>query len=993
MMQLERKLVEEPVIENLQRKGWRYVEAKDLKRVSIEEPLLIEDLRRKIFEINEDVELTDEDVRNVITKLQGAFTDQNGHKEILRYFKYGVSIKTEKERVVKDIQLFDYSDIGRNDFVCANQVEFLGRDKIRLDVLLFVNGIPLVNIECKNPYTGKEDYFSAYRQIKRYEKTVPELYKYVQIGVGFAEKVKYFPIVPWVEDVKQEVWRWEGVDDGEAIFEMLKPEVLLDILRNFIFVWEFRGEMTKVIGRYMQYRAVNKIFQRVRDNLEGRTDKNKGLIWHWQGSGKTLTMIFSAYKLYNYMGKPTIFFIVDRKELEDQFDKALSSLDLNFGFEKVESIEGLREILVYDSYRGKRGVFLTLIHKFNLDEEFILEELLKFGQIGKRKDVVCFLDEVHRSQYGVLALKMRQVLANAFFFGFTGTPISYRDRNTYKEFGYIREGDPELYLDRYFIDEAERDGFVVPIVYELRKEEVNLRDKDLEWYLKKVDVEDISDEVELVDVEERVKRKINEITVFLENPKNIEVICEDIAGHFWGNFDGKFKGLIVTGSRRACVRFKKVLDGYLDPSYSEVVMTFKEDDEEISEYMKVLRERYGMYDVGEIVKRVIDRFRKEEYPKLLIVTDMLITGFDEPRLGVLYLYKILKGHRLLQTIARVNRPYEQKPVGLLVDYVGVFKHIQKALEVYSKEDVEMIRKRVMDRDKEEEEFMKILGDLERIFGGLVGKFDKGVFDRAIEILKVRGDEFVSLYVELRKRFEFLRSEGRILKVLQKYRWFSVLYEYYKRLLRPDIDEVKLERYFRRTIDLIHNLIEPTGLLKLEPRLIDLEYIKKLKGSAGLTEAQRYVGVLTALKHICILKGRNPIYKSIAQRVRELVERWQGGVDIMELSGEIDRVLDYINEKEVEREQKKLDDVEFGIKLIFEDSLSFVSGEAERLAKEVYAMVKGNLYSGWNQNPAIKKLVERKVREFLAEIKPKYKISYEQYDKLHKQIFELILDYA
>jgi type I restriction enzyme R subunit len=246
---------------------------------------------------------------------------------------------------------------------------------------------------------------------------------------------------------------------------------------------------------------------------------------------------------------------------------------------------------------------------------------------------------------------------------------------------------------------------------------------------------------------------------------------------------------------------------------------------------------------------------------------------------------------------------------------------------------------------------------------------------------------------LRKRFEFLRSEGRILKVLQKYRWFSVLYEYYKRLLRPDIDEVKLERYFRRTIDLIHNLIEPTGLLKLEPRLIDLEYIKKLKGSAGLTEAQRYVGVLTALKHICILKGRNPIYKSIAQRVRELVERWQGGVDIMELSGEIDRVLDYINEKEVEREQKKLDDVEFGIKLIFEDSLSFVSGEAERLAKEVYAVVKGNLYSGWNQNPAIKKLVERKVREFLAEIKPKYKISYEQYDKLHKQIFELILDYA
>jgi type I restriction enzyme, R subunit len=275
---------------------------------------------------------------------------------------------------------------------------------------------------------------------------------------------------------------------------------------------------------------------------------------------------------------------------------------------------------------------------------------------------------------------------------------------------------------------------------------------------------------------------------------------------------------------------------------------------------------------------VIDRFRKEEYPKILIVVDMLITGFDEPKLAVIYLYRILKNHRLLQTIARVNRPHEGKPSGFLVDYVGVFKYINKALKAYTEEDFNVINKKFLDIKAQKEKFMKIVEDLEKIFDGLVGKFEEEAFDKVLEILKKvdKGNYFSSKYSELRKIFEFLKSQELDFEVLEKYKWFSCVYEYYyKKLIRPDIDESKVEKYFKRTIELIHNLIEPTGLLKLEPRLIDLEYIKKLKGSAGLTEAQRYVGVLTALKHICILKGRNPIYKSIAQRVRELVERWQG----------------------------------------------------------------------------------------------------------------------
>jgi len=990
-MQLEKKLVEYWAIEKLKEKGWNYVESERLNRPDIDEPLLVEDLKRKILEINKDFELTEDDLKAVINKLRGAFTDQNGHKEILRYFKYDIPIKTEKERIVRHVQLFDYKSPERNEFVFTNQIEFLGRDKIRLDLLLFVNGIPLGNIECKNPYTNKADYHDAYRQIKRYERTVPELYKYVQIGIGFAEKVKYFPIVPWLEDVKQEIWRWDEEKEEKAIFEMLKPEVLLDIIKNFLFIREFRGEMTKVIGRYMQYRAVNKIYQRVMENLAGRTDKNKGLVWHWQGSGKTLTMIFSAHKLFFELGKPTIFFIVDRRDLERQFNDELSSLDLNFSFEKIESIGHLKEVLTYDDYKGKRGVFLTLIHKFNLLESFILDEIQKHGEIGKRKDVICFLDEVHRSQYGILALKMKNVLANAFFFGFTGTPVSSKDRNTYKEFGYIREGDPELYLDRYFIDTAERDGFVVPIMYELRKEEVHLKEQDLDWYLEQVDVDDIADDRELKNIEEVVKKKINEITVFLENRKNIDVICQDIAKHFKENFDGKFKGLIVTGSRKACVRFKEILDRYLDSKYSEVVMTFDKEDEEIKKYKERLIERFNRNDTEEIVKDIIEKFRKEEYPKLLIVTDMLITGFDEPKLAVLYLYKVLKNHRLLQTMARVNRPYEQKPAGLLVDYVGIFKYIGRAFKVYAHEDVKLIKEKIIGKEEAEREFNEFLEKLENLFKGLIGNFERESFDRAMEILKDKGDEFVFLYRELRMRFEFLRSEGKILEVLTKYKWLSALYEYYKKLLKPDIDETKLEKYFQRTIGLIHELIEPAGLKRVEPKAIDLDYIKQIKGS-DLTPTQKYIGILTALKHICILREKNPIYKSIADRVRELVEKWQEGEDILELAQSIEEVLNYINEKEEEKKKTELNDLEFGVKLIFENRLKIKPEEIEDLAKRIYIEIKDSLYPNWDQNPATSKYVERKIREFLTEIKPKYKLTYEDFDKLHGEIYSFVSQY-
>jgi len=991
MMQLEKKLVEEWIIEKLKEKGWRYLKPEELKRVGREEEgLLVDNLRKKILEINKNIPLTEEDLKKVINKLQIAYADQNGHKEILRYFKYGIPIKTEKEKIVRHIQLFDYENSQSNEFILTNQFEFLGKEKIRLDILLLINGIPLVNIECKNPYTYKKDYHDAYKQIKRYEKVAPELYKYIQIGIGFAEEIRYFPIVPWLEEVKQEIWKWEGCKEDEAIFEMLKPEVLLDILKNFIFVREFKGEMTKVIGRYMQYRAVNKIYQRVIDRINGKTDKNKGLIWHWQGSGKTLTMIFAAHKLYFKLGKPTILFIVDRKDLEEQFNGELSALDLNFTFERIESIDKLKEILVYDDYKGKRGVFLTLIHKFRIDET-ILEELARYSEINKRKDVICFLDEVHRTQYGILAMKMKNILKNGFFFGFTGTPISYQDRNTYEKFGYITEN--ELYLDKYFIDEAEKDGFVVPIIYELRKEEVKLKDEDLEWYIKEITPDDISDELELKNLDEQIRKRINEITVILENKKNIEIICQDIAKHFRDNFDNKFKGLIVTASRKACVRFKNLLDKYLPKEYCEVVMSYNSDDEEeLAEYKSDLINRFKINDTDEINKKIIEKFKKEAYPKLLIVTNMLITGFDEEKLAVLYLYKLLKNHRLLQTMARVNRPAKEKPAGLLVDYVGIFKYLEKAFKFY--EEKEAIKDKIISKKEAEDKFNEILNKLENLFKDLIGRFEREIFDQAMDILRDKGEEFVRLYQGLRRWFEFLKSEESdfILKNLVKYKWLTCLYFYYKKLFRPDIDEEKWEKYYKKTIAVIQDLIEPSNLKKFEPKMVDLNYIRELK-LANYSEKMKLIGILNALSYICVLNKRNPIYKSIADQVRAIVERWNSGEDIFNLKPEIYYILDYVEAKEQEREKKKINDLEFGIKLILEKKKIL---EAEIWAKELFQKIKELLHPDWHRNPAMLKEVERRVRGYLAkfwpQLKKEYQLTYEDFKNLAEEIWEYVKEY-
>ncbi|HOL22198.1 MAG TPA: HsdR family type I site-specific deoxyribonuclease [bacterium] len=997
MEKYEKKLVEDYIGEKLEEIGWKFVVAGELKRESTREPLLFENLKEAITRINRDKNIGDEEIKKVMDEIKLLQNEQEGIKKFLHYLKYGIGIKFEKERVVKIVDLIDYENPDNNEFIFSKQVHFRGSDLIIPDIVLYVNGIPLVEIECKSPVDIRTDWQSGYNQIKNYEKIVPELYKYVQIGISLCEKVRYFPIVPWTEKGDVYIWKKDKLPEDEAIIDFLTPCTLLDILRNFLFIREQYGEIKKVICRYMQYNAVNKIYNRVIGNIKGTEDKNKGLIWHWQGSGKTLTMIFASHKLYfdKHLENPSIFIIVDRKELEEQMKEELSSLKLNFSFELVENVRGLKEIITYDNFRGKRGVFLTLIHKFSPDEKFLPEEIP--NSISERKNVICFLDEVHRSQYGLLAACMKSVLKNAFYFGFTGTPISERERNTYMEFGYpLKE---EGYLDRYFLDQSQRDGFTVPLIYQLRLENLHINEKDIKFFIEKIEEDEFKGDVDFYpDVSERVRKRLNYINVILESENRIEKISKDIAEHFKENIDGKFKGMVVCGSRKAAVLYKKYLDLYLPPEYSEVVMTFGLGDKEpIKSFYSLWKMRHPEFpDDDRKIKKIVEDFKEKEFPKIIIVTDMLITGFDAPILQVIYLDKLLKKHRLLQTIARTNRPYnDMKEAGLIIDYAGVIKHLNYALREYYRGDVKGL---LFDFNSLFEEFEGLIENMRGMFKGIGLKIERENLLEGVEILKddrIR-EEFFSEYKKARKIFELLTSHSQKLKYLKEFKWFTAVYEYYKKLTMDEEEEKYIERFFKKTLDIVHKSFEVEEIKNVQAiSKIDLKNIEKLKKSL-LPEKERVINIIFALsKLVLVEKLKSPAYKSIAERVENLIRQWKERKFDTELLFEEEKgIIREIERVEIEKENLGFDDFDYGIFSILKDDIK----EKERMkikeyVEEIRKLIKEDMIENWMENPALKQNIERKTREFCLKLKNAYGLSYETFDLLHKKLTDFIKEYA
>ena len=946
---------EKPIIERLKAESWTYRRGFEILEDE-KEPLLTSRLKQAIKRINK---VGEKEAEEVITILKTIPFGVEGSRRILDYIKDGVPLKDKEDNTIKTVQLIDYENPNNNEFLVANQVGYPFKTKIP-DIVLYINGIPLVIIECKRL---KKSWKKAYKQIKGYEKEMPELFKYVQFGVAIGDKVVYFPIVPWLKDVPVYEWKGESFDDLDNLAELLTPSTLLDILRYFIFYRENKGVFTKVLPRYMQYRAVGKVVERAVSYAKGEIERNKGLIWHWQGSGKTLTMIFSAYKIKRLLGNPTIFFVVDRRELEEQLAGELKAVGLSF--EVISSIKGLKEVLMHSD--GKRGIFITLIHKFREEElrevKDALEKVSKRRKtIMNRRDVIAFIDEGHRTQYGELASTMHSILKNASFFAFTGTPISKKERDTYATFGYA----DEPYLDRYFIIDSIADGFTVKIAYQARLEErVHLKKDYLEAFLSSK-LEEIPEEYR-GKVKEELRKKLDMIKLLLKNPKRIDVIAEDIARHYQENVK-PFKAMVVAVDREACVLYKRALDNILPKEYSEVVMTFNQNDPEMVEkYHDELKERFQNKSDEEIREEIVTAFKNKEHPKILIVTEMLLTGFDAPILQTMYLDKPLKEHRLLQAIARTNRPFFKngeniKAFGLIVDYVGVFKDLKKALEIYDERDIKGV---AYDVDKIKKELRSKINEAMKFFEGVVVSDDREAIMEAVKLLFQNNtwEEFQKLYKEIRYYYKLLKEDRWEFK--SAFSWLTeVYYAYNSKVngLDPEIEQ-KMDEFLSEALKFIHETVD-VGRIRSEFPIIELDedFLKKVMKKTHKERA--FYDLLFAVRHY-INTHKGPITEDLVEQVESIIDRWKKRKeDIERLYEEILGVAQTIQEREKERRALNLSELEYSLVTVLK---RHIRSDTQKLIGDIKDLLKETerfRFSRWQEKADVVSDVSRATMLFL-----------------------------
>lgn len=718
MTKLTESLIENFAIELFQRLGCEYIYAPDIApdsenpvRSSFEEVILIERLTKAVRRINASLpaDVVDEAIKTVL-RIASPDTLAN-NEQFHRLLTEGVPVTIHKEGSERGerVWLVDFEYPEQNDFVVANQYTIIenGHNK-RPDVILFVNGLPLVVVELKNAADANATIQSAHRQIETYKQAIPSLFNYnslVVISDGLDARAGslsagFSRFMAWKsEDGKAEASKL--VSQLEVMIKgMLNKETLLDLIRSFTVFEKSKSEdpktgittikTVKKIAAYHQYYAVNKAVEStIRAtgfNDDTNADRKAGVVWHTQGSGKSLSMVFYTGKVVQKLNNPTIVVITDRNDLDDQlFDTfAASKQLLRQTPVQAENREELKKLLKVES----GGVIFTTIQKFQPETGNVYDTLTD------RSNVIVIADEAHRTQYGFkaktvevrneadevigseikygFAKYLRDALPNATYLGFTGTPIEATDVNTPAVFGH--------YVDIYDIAQAVADGATVRIFYESRLAKIDLSDNGRKL------VEELDKEIsqdDLTDVQ-KAKAKWTQLEALIGSPNRMRNIAKDIVSHFETRqqvFEGK--AMVVAMSRRIAaelydaiieIRPKWHSDDLAKGAIKVVMTSSSADGAKISKHHTTKEQRRAL---AERMKNPDDEL------KLVIVRDMWLTGFDAPCLHTLYIDKPMQGHNLMQAIARVNRVYKDKPGGLVVDYLGIASDLKKALSFYS----------------------------------------------------------------------------------------------------------------------------------------------------------------------------------------------------------------------------------------------------------------------------------------------------------------------
>lgn len=688
----------------------------------------------------------------------------DGNLQMWEWLRGMRTVFVESERQERNIDLLSATDPAANVFHVTDELRFDNGSgpAIRLDVAFFVNGIPIIAVETKAA-TRREGIDEALDQIRRYHEQGAELMALTQL-YGLTHVLHFYYGATWNLSRKSLYnWRDEQSGDFETLVRsFFAPERVLPVVNDYILFTRRYGELEKIVLRPHQMRAVDLVTQRVRD-----PNKRRALIWHTQGSGKTYTMITVAKKLIEdpAYAKPTVLMLVDRTDLEDQQFTQLKSV----GFHDVEvaaSKQHLRTLLRGDH----RGLIVSTIHKFD-DMP---------ASVNTRENVIVLVDEAHRTTGGNLGNYLVGALPNATYVGFTGTPIdrTAHGQGTFKVFG---ADDTRGYLDKYSIRESIQDGATVPLHYALAPNDLQVDREVLEReFLDLAELEGVSD----VEALNRVLDRAVTLRNMLKNRDRVERVARHAAQHFRENVEPMgYKAFLVGVDREACALYKEALDHYLPADYSEVVISHGHNDPPALARFHYSEEREKDIQVS---------FRKpDKLPKILIVTEKLLTGFDAPVLYCLYLDKPLRDHVLLQAIARVNRPYEDdeergKPAGFVLDYVGIFQKLEQAL-AFDSHDVSGVIDGV---DVLQRQFVTTMAHARAEYLAIgTGRYA----DKAVEAVldhfrdRDRRDTFYRFYEEIEDVYEILSPDAMLRPYLSDYDALSRMYQLVRANFDPSLD--------------------------------------------------------------------------------------------------------------------------------------------------------------------------------------------------------------
>ncbi|QOJ27641.1 MAG: HsdR family type I site-specific deoxyribonuclease [Ignavibacteriales bacterium] len=829
-----------------------------------------------------------ESKKELLRKLELPLPTIHGNREFLSYLKGEKTFFCKEENRELNLILIDYENPANNIFEVTEEYYFFnGHYAIREDVVFLINGIPVLVIECKNA-TKDEAIAIGIDQLRRYHRETPEVMVPQQIFTA-TESIGFSYGVTW-NTIRRNIFNWKDEEIGNLeakVKSFCGSQHILDLIQRFILFTEQNEELNKIILRQHQKNAVDQVVARALDPV-----KTRGLIWHTQGSGKTYTMIKAAELLFKAprAEKPTILLLIDRNELEDQMLRNMFSLGIT-NVEPADSIRDLQKLLKKEF----RGIIVSMVHKFR-DMP---------ANISVRKNIYVLIDEAHRTTGGDLGNYLMAALPNATFIGFSGTPVdkTVYGKGTFKTFG---TDDDQGYLHKYSIADSIQDGTTLPLFYGMAPNDLLVPKEILEAeFLQLAEAYGVNDIEELNKILERAVNTKN----FLKSASRVEKVAKFVAEHYKQNVEPLgYKAFLVAVDRPGCALYKKALDKYLPAEYSEVVYTGNNNDTEDLKAFHIDPRRE---------KEIRRKFtRINEQPKILIVTEKLLTGFDAPVLYAMYLDKPMRDHTLLQAIARVNRPYENeelemvKPHGFILDFVGIFENLEKALAFDSDEiqavikDIELLKQLFKSKfDKDIPGYLKLIKH----------NFNDKDTDNLIEHFrdKSKRQEFFKLFKEVEMLYEIISPDKFLSPYIDNYHTLTSIYNIVRNAYTR---RIQVDREFqRKTNELVQSRIDGTQPQYSEEYFeINEEAIEYIK-QKNKNDNNKVINLIKSIERIADENSDYPFLIGIKERaeaVQELYEDRQ--VSTQEALEELRKLYEGDIQRKKEQEEKGFDGLTFFI---------------------------------------------------------------------------------